>query len=82
MHFEGIGFNKEWVASIPFDEFVKHESHHGLSREKMKEVYDLINADASGTKKKSRTVIDKVRGPVPGNEQISAEDNSATNINS
>lgn len=41
INYDGILFNKEWVASKTFKEFSEHEKHHGLSVEKMKEVYAL-----------------------------------------
>jgi hypothetical protein len=44
MNYEGISFNSEWVASQKQGDFVKHESHHGLSVEKLKEVHTLCKA--------------------------------------
>lgn len=41
MKISGIGFNSEWVASQSFEDFVKHEKHHGLSKEQMREVHTL-----------------------------------------
>lgn len=41
MHYEGINFNEEWVKAHSFKEFAEHEKHHGLSAEKMREIYDL-----------------------------------------
>lgn len=40
--FEGIAFNADWVLTKTLDQFIEHEKHHGLSKEKMKEIYDAI----------------------------------------
>jgi DNA-binding transcriptional regulator YhcF (GntR family) len=34
-----IHFNSEWVASKTLQEFIEHESHHGLSEKQLKDVY-------------------------------------------
>jgi hypothetical protein len=40
--FEGkVAFNVEWVASKTLKAFCDHEKHHGLSKEQMKEIYDV-----------------------------------------
>jgi len=39
--YEGISFNKAWVASKTFKQFCAHESHHGLSTAQMQEVYNI-----------------------------------------
>ncbi len=39
--FNGISFNKEWVASKTLREFMIHEKHHLLSEGDMHEVYNL-----------------------------------------
>lgn len=42
MNFEGrIIFNDKWVASQSFEAFAEHEKHHGLSKEQLKEIYDI-----------------------------------------
>ena len=54
--FEGILFNKEWVASKTLKEVIEHEKHHGLSDEQMKELYGLCK----GKQKKEEK---QVEGP-------------------
>ena len=44
--YEGILFNKEWVASKTLKEFSEHEKHHNLSPEQYKEVYKLCGGKA------------------------------------
>lgn len=39
--YQGIGFNQESAASKTFAEFSKHEKHHGLSDEQLKEIWDV-----------------------------------------
>lgn len=39
--FEGISFNADWAAGITEKEFVKHESHHGLTADQLKQVHSL-----------------------------------------
>jgi hypothetical protein len=41
-----IGFTVEWVAAKSLAEFSRHEAHHGLSREQLKEVHTLCRAIA------------------------------------
>jgi hypothetical protein len=41
IYFEGVGFSKEWVAGKTFTEFCEHEKHHGLTKQQLKEVYNL-----------------------------------------
>jgi hypothetical protein len=42
--FEGITFNASWAAGLKEAEFVKHESHHGLTAEQLKEAHSLCKA--------------------------------------
>lgn len=42
--YEGVAFNKEWVASKTFKQFCDHEKHHGLSEDQMREVYNICKA--------------------------------------
>lgn len=41
MKIAGVDFNEDWVAKKSLEEFIKHESHHGLSVDQLKEVYAL-----------------------------------------
>jgi hypothetical protein len=41
LKFEGVVFNAEWAATQTQDAFVKHESHHGLSKDQLREVHRL-----------------------------------------
>jgi hypothetical protein len=45
--FENIFWNKEWIASKTYDEFFNHEKHHGLSKEKMMELYETCTGKKS-----------------------------------
>lgn len=47
MNYEGISFNSEWVASKKVGEFIKHESHHGLSADQLKDIHALCKAKHS-----------------------------------
>jgi hypothetical protein len=42
--YEGISFNAEWAASKSEKDFVKHESHHALTPDQLKEVHGLCKA--------------------------------------
>lgn len=44
MTYEDISFNEQWVSTQSLNSFCKHEKHHGLSRGKMKEIYQLCKA--------------------------------------
>lgn len=52
MVFEKINFNEKHWKGKSFEAFAKHEKHHGLSDEKMREAYGLINPPAKVEKKK------------------------------
>jgi hypothetical protein len=54
--YEGIGFNKNWVASKSLKEFSEHEKHHGLSPEQYKEVHDLCTGKVKEEKKEDKAV--------------------------
>jgi len=41
--FEHVTFDAAWAVSKTQKEFIAHESHHGLSPEKLKEVHMLCN---------------------------------------
>lgn len=55
--YEGIAFNKEWVASKTLKAFSEHEAHHGLSAEQLKEVHEMCGGKSS--KKKEEKPADK-----------------------
>jgi len=38
--YNGIAFKKSWVASKTFSDFAKHEQHHKLTSEQLKEVWN------------------------------------------
>jgi len=42
MIYNGIWFNAEWAKTKTEAEFVKHEGHHGLTVEQLKEVYAML----------------------------------------
>lgn len=44
--YEGVSFNKSAIAKMSLADFQKHEAHHGLSDEQLKEAWQL----ARGTK--------------------------------
>lgn len=48
IQYEGISFNADWVKTKSFEEFFDHEKHHGLSEEKMREIYDAIVGNTEG----------------------------------
>jgi hypothetical protein len=52
MIFEKINFNEKHWKDKSFEEFSKHEAHHGLSEKKMKEAYDLMCEKVEKKKKK------------------------------
>lgn len=54
MKFEEITFYPAAVDNKTFKEFCEHEKHHKLSKEKMKEVYELLK----GGNKKVDVVVD------------------------
>lgn len=41
MKYQHVDFNSKWAASKTVAEFVKHESHHGLSEEQLREVHAI-----------------------------------------
>jgi hypothetical protein len=43
MVYEGVSFNEKFWKGKKEADFIKHESHHGLSEEKLKEVFALMN---------------------------------------
>lgn len=54
--FEGVSFNKVWVAAQTFEKFCAHEKHHGFSTAQMQEIYDLckVKEDAKAAKPASK----------------------------
>lgn len=58
LKYEGVSYNKQWVASQTLHDFTKHEKHQTLSEEQLKEVWQL----ARGT----RDVEDVKAGMVDG----------------
>ncbi len=54
MTFENVTFNLEFWKGKSEAEFLKHESHHGLSKEQLIEAFKIINPlkiKSGGTKK-------------------------------
>lgn len=52
MKVEGVSFNTDWAASLTFEQFKAHESHHKLSEKQLKEAYDLcLKAEGVSLKK-------------------------------
>lgn len=43
MKIEHVTFNDEFWLNKTEDEFIAHESHHGLSKAKLKEVFELMH---------------------------------------
>lgn len=46
--FEGVTFNADWAAGLTEKEFVKHEAHHGLSAEQLKQAHNLCKTAVKG----------------------------------
>lgn len=42
MKIEHVNFNEDYWRDKTEDEFIAHESHHGLSKQKLKEVFALM----------------------------------------
>lgn len=45
MTFENVTFNAEYWRDKKEHDFVKHESHHGLSVEQLKEAFKIIKGN-------------------------------------
>lgn len=43
MRFEHVNFNEDYWKGKSEDAFLKGESHHGLSKDQLKEVFAIIN---------------------------------------
>lgn len=43
--YEGISFNRAWVASKTLKEFSEHEKHHNLTPAQYKEVWDICKGN-------------------------------------
>ena len=43
MTFENVTFNVNFWKGKSETEFLKHEAHHGLTKEQLKEAYQIIN---------------------------------------
>jgi hypothetical protein len=41
INYEGVSFNKTWVAGQTLAAFQEHEAHHGLSEAQLKEVHQI-----------------------------------------
>ena len=61
MKFEEITFYPAAVEGKTFKEFCDHEKHHNLSKEKMREVYDLL--------KGGQKTLDVKPDEAPNNEE-------------
>lgn len=42
MNYNGISFNENWAKTKTVEEFIAHESHHGLTDKQLKEAYYLM----------------------------------------
>lgn len=58
MVFNGINFNTEYWKTKTEAEFIKHESHNGLSETQLKEAYKLMVPEVKKVDKKD-TVTEK-----------------------
>lgn len=43
MKYNNVSFNEEFWKGKKKEEFIAHESHHGLSEKQLSEAFDLIN---------------------------------------
>lgn len=39
--YDHVSFNAEWAARQKKADFIRHESHHGLSKAQLREAHDL-----------------------------------------
>ncbi len=62
-----IGFIVEANKDKTFKQFAEHEKHHELSKEQLREVYDLIQIEAGN----------KVQKEAPTGEAASSDDQTA-----
>jgi hypothetical protein len=46
--FEGVTFNADWAAGLSEKEFIKHESHHGLTADQLKQAHSLCKTAVKG----------------------------------
>lgn len=52
MTFENVTFNAEYWRDKKEHDFIKHESHHGLSVEQLKEAFSIIKGNTATPEKK------------------------------
>lgn len=45
MFYNNIGFVSANIVAMSFKDFAEHEKHHGLSKEQLKEAYELCKAE-------------------------------------
>lgn len=43
MKIDNVDFNEKFWKGKSKDEFIAHESHHGLSEKQLEEAFDLLN---------------------------------------
>lgn len=66
MTYEGVNFNSAWVSGLTFEEFKKHEAHHGLSNDQLKEAYALAKKEQADLKKTAKELEEVAGEPVVG----------------
>ena len=52
MTFENVTFNSEYLKDKKEHDFIKHERHHGLSVEQLKEAFAVIKGNTATPEKK------------------------------
>ncbi len=54
MNFNGVNFNEKFWADKTEAEFVKHEAHHGLTAEQLKEAFALMQPKKKSVEKPTK----------------------------
>jgi hypothetical protein len=49
--YEGVSFNVAHNTNLSLEEFIKHESHHGLKKEQLTEAHKLMKRHVNAAKK-------------------------------
>jgi hypothetical protein len=57
--YAGVTFNADWAAGLSQKEFVKHESHHGLSNEQLIEAYNLCKTAVKAPAKEAEPAAEQ-----------------------
>ncbi len=55
MKIENVNFNEDFWRDKTESEFIAHESHHGLSKAKLKEVFGLMHPKVPDPESKPET---------------------------